>query len=310
MAQNADDEDWTGPLSPRVLRSRDEDLSTPAVLRLVKVALEVESVPAAMERSLGALMNSPGGFTYLVQLLDRTPRLNRTAHHLWTRISSPGVLRRVVGVEPGQGDDGDGAGAGADGPDFSSEYGLLRQLEAVIDEHGDDLDTPPVRHPEPVVRKAAVRHGAGRRSSRTPALRAGLRDEDAGVRSVALQCPEITRCPELAGAVAELARDEDQPLGLRETAVNVLSELDDPSALETLLDLAVDRGLVGRWVRWQWKLRDRGPLLLPALRALFFGRWRDRKEVRTLLELGRDSGDPRVRALIEARVRDGEEGAA
>lgn len=305
--ESAAEEDWKGPLSPQVLRSEDEDLSTPAILRLIEVSLEVESVPAAMDRCVEALEERPGGFTDLAALLDRTPRLNRTARHLWTRISRPDVLRRLVGVEPDDRRGDDGAETPEDGPRFTSEYGLVRGLEEVVAQHEGRLEPPAIRHPEPIVRKAAVRNGASRRSRRTEVLGAALRDESASVRSAALQSRELTRCPELAEDVARLAADDGQPTSLRETAVNALAELDHPAALEALLDLAVERGWLGRWLHWRWELREGTPLLVPALRALLFGRWRDRDELEQIAELCRASSDPRVRALAAARETEEED---
>lgn len=304
----ASEEDRKGPLSPRVVRSEDESLSTPAILRLVEVSVEVESVPAAMDWCLDALLERPGGFSDLADLLDRTPRMNRTARHLWAEIGARSVLHRLVGVETdAELEDGNDDGSvRSDGPRFTSEYGLIRSLEDVVAEHEEALDPPPIRHPEPVVRKAAVRHGASRSGRRTSVLRAALRDEAACVRSAALQTRELTRCPELVSDVARLATDEEQPADLRETAVNALADMDAPEAFEALLDLAVDRGWIGRWFRWPWELRENAPLLLPALRALLFGRWRDRDELRRVTELGRQSPNPRVRALAENRVRERE----
>jgi len=110
----------------------------------------------------------------------------------------------------------------------------------------------------------------------------------------------VGECPAITDSVARIALNRSESPALREAAVNVLGEMDHPTALSALLDLVVDRGgLVDRLFR-RWAIRHRSPLLHAALRSLFFGGWSDENDVRRVVEIALDSPDPRVRSLPEA----------
>ncbi|GEM_PF-6937335 len=114
------------------------------------------------------------------------------------RVSRPDILRRVVGLATNDGvhaSGADGHGIGIGRPSVTPEFGLVREIEDIIDEHREQVPDDPLRHPEPLVRKAAVRRAASRPSMRFDALQTGLEDSDPGVRAAALQSPRWASAP-------------------------------------------------------------------------------------------------------------------
>jgi hypothetical protein len=165
---------------------------------------------------------------------------------------------------------------------------LLAKLPVLVDGFSP---TPFVRHPDPRVRREAIRMLLRVPGGRAHALRAALADPDPGVVQLGLGAA-LDECPAaLAPVVARHALNEGAESHLRARAARVLGTMDEPRALDALVRVAAPaRTILGRP-----RLAARAPEVVAAIAALH-ARWRGHPRADEVLALARRSTDAELRA--------------
>lgn len=135
--------------------------------------------------------------------------------------------------------------------------------------------------------KTLVRHDSVRVRAVTTALESG---ETVLVRTALAALHE--NCPPqlVAPLLGLLAEAEDD---LRLQAIRLLANVDNPLVIGPLLDLVRRRGGLLR----RWRLQPTTPVMLAAL-VVLVQRWPSHRPVVLLMQLVRQSGDPRIQSAI------------
>lgn len=166
----------------------------------------------------------------------------------------------------------------------------LARLETVP---ADFSALPYAGHPDPEVRREAVRLLLRMPAHRDAVLSAALTDADERVVRTALGAAQGA-CPPLAvSIVMRKVEDESYSPDLRLQAIRVIGSLPSDDARDWLVRRTLARK---QWLRRQ-RLAPRTPELLAALAALA-GRWREDDTVAPVLALAAASTDPDVQAAI------------
>ncbi len=167
---------------------------------------------------------------------------------------------------------------------------VLRNLLAIHNALGTAPEGPVesrlLSHPDPRVRREAVKIGLRAPGHRDTVLRMALGDTDERVLQLGLLAARRGTPANAVPLVLARATDEALPEALRSSAVKALGQLDQPEALRTLLELAGEgRGLLG-----SVRLAGKTPVTVAAIGALAEG-WSHHPEAQAVLDRARSSRD-------------------
>ena len=145
-------------------------------------------------------------------------------------------------------------------------------------------------HQDARVRYEALRLQLTISRERDRAVRTALEDDDPRIIRLGLSTLQQTCPPAYAARVSQMAGDGQADSEVRLLAINALSTLDEPHALDTLLKI-VDGG---RTLFGRQRLAPKTPAVLAALRALAHA-WAGEPRAAALLKRGAQSADAEVR---------------
>ncbi len=171
---------------------------------------------------------------------------------------------------------------------------VLRNLLAVHNELGTAPEAAVegrlLSHPDPRVRREAVKIGLRAPDHRTAVLRTALADDDERVVRIGLVAALDGVPAHTVPLVAARAGDDALSTSVRVAAVRVLGRLDHAVALSTLLGLASE----GKGIFGGVKLAPTTPITVAAVKALADG-WADDPHAASVLERARQSKEDAVR---------------
>lgn len=171
--------------------------------------------------------------------------------------------------------------------DLLSTLGRLSRLPA-------DLNVAPyASHPEPMVRREAVRLLLKQDATRDETIVAAVADPDDRTAFLALTAAQ-ERCPaEAAPVIMRRVDTGELDPSLRALAVRAVAGRREPASIPWML------ALVGRRTKWlrRLKLADKSPEMLTALGALA-AFWKENPETAPVLSLAMKSTDAEIRQAI------------
>lgn len=256
-------------------------VATPQRLRL---QLALDPLPVAnlerMVSRMGVAATEP-----LLDALDATEdeRAHKVILELLTRIGAaavPAILARLTGIR----------------------WALVRPLIALLGRHPEwNSSYAPsdwLAHPDPAVRREALRQELRAPASRDIAIVRALSDADEGNVRLGLGAA-MTNCPRDAAMVLR-ARADDPTLSadLRALGVRALSSHRAPDTAQWLAARVVKTGKLLK----REALAPKSPEMLAALEGLAI-HWRDHEAARVPLALAAQGGDPEIVAAASMTGR-------
>jgi hypothetical protein len=181
----------------------------------------------------------------------------------------------------------------------SSQRSLLNVLERWnVWPPGLDLLSV-ARHPDPSMRRVALRVLQQSDGTRREAVLIGLRDPNERIFAQALSAALKAPMREALGPLRERAVDSSLSEELRLRAIRCLAACEDPEAMHWLIGQVVKR----HWLTGGLRLRGKSPMTMAAIAGLAM-HWRSAPEAAQVLALAASHKDPGLRrasAIVEAQ---------
>ncbi len=164
--------------------------------------------------------------------------------------------------------------------------GQLPELSAPEAIHGMLL------HDDMRVRQEALKTLVRDDASRVPAVTTALESGEPVLIRTALAALHEDCPPQLVAPLLGLLAEADDELRLQ--AIRLLANVDNPLVIGPLLALVRRRGGLLR----RWRLQSTTPVMLAAL-VVLAQRWPSHRPVVLLLQMARQSGDPRIQSALQ-----------